>query len=157
MPVILAFLQNQWGPSADDPAKAARIAAMSPEIYARWVAMCLFAGCMTGRRIQKAFPEHWEAIVWSNATRQAGTTATAKFSADLDHMRATLDHFRPEIVLGFGRVATDALKQLRRERGEWVLIEGPHPASRQVDTPRRLELMSSLVSSMLAAESQEAR
>ncbi|RYG31190.1 hypothetical protein EON81_23440 [bacterium] len=134
----LAILQNQWlGPNVTI-AKLARLNAMPIEIHNRWVAMCLFAGCLTGRRLQKAFvSQEINLITWSDASREAGTHSAAKFPADPVHIDELMRHVRPDIVILFGRIADEGFTdwlQANPDRAPWKIIRSPHPAARGAST-----------------------
>ncbi|RYG34655.1 hypothetical protein EON81_14965 [bacterium] len=144
--VTLAILQNQWGHTAT-PEKVARLKDWKPEIFAGYVGMCLRGGCQTYQRIIKAFGEEaFRTIVWTNASREAGTTSSCKFDADLQHLDETLRHFKPDVVIVFGKVAEEGLAKWRGslEYTEsvaslaFVEIKSPHPASRFPDVHQQL-------------------
>ncbi len=127
---ILAFLQNQW---FKDPARMAKEYArwkqQWPDDYReKWVETWLFYGCLTGRRLRKAFGEdRCGEIVWENSSTGFHGKASAAPMADLLHMTNVINKHKPVIVLTFGRIPTDAVAKI--EPGGRV-ISGPHPAAR---------------------------
>lgn len=88
----------------------------------------LFMGCKTGRVLKSALGEDLcEEIEWMEASPEIGDRPSAKFPPDLEHIRAILAHFEPNLVICFGKVAAEGVKQVFS--GE--MIEVPHPAARQ--------------------------
>lgn len=144
--VTLAILQNQWGPEATKK-KVERLKEMKPEHFATYVGYCLFLGCQTGQRLLKAFGEEaCKSIVWTNASREAGTTSSAKFDADIQHLGDTIAHFKPDVVLVFGKVAEAGIEKWVStlesaetvNRYPFLLGRAPHPAARMPDINQRL-------------------
>lgn len=124
--VILAFLQNQW---FKDPERVQRIFDRNPDKKNDLIARYLFAGCLTGRRLQAAFGSHLcDRIIWENASPKMGDFASAKFEADLNHMRSAIAEHNPDFILCFGKIASDAIRQIDPKV---LVLCGPHPALRQ--------------------------
>jgi hypothetical protein len=153
---ILAFLQNQW---VRDPEKTRRAiaAAEDPVRYRRrWNKYALFAGCRTGQNLRKAFGDLCDEIIWEEASLEIGGRANSVFPADLEHMGQCIAELRPEIVLGFGRVAVDALDALTHPFSPYpppfALVTAPHPTARQSGVMMQLGLAARRVRALLPAE-----
>jgi hypothetical protein len=127
---ILAFMQCLW---FRDSTKAAEIFARHPEKRNDLIRLYLFAGCLTGRRLQQALGEKiCHEIVWEEASPRIGDHASSKFEADLNHIRQSIETHQPEIIVCFGKVAGDAVRGL--DLATRVLY-APHPASRENPMP----------------------
>lgn len=142
--MILAFLQNAY---TSDEAQARRNedARRDERMVSRFQHLLreAIAGDHpnhTYRRLRNALhPDICRLIWWENASPRWGWYSGQKFPADYAHIRGLLKSHSPEVVLAFGRVASDALKQIRiADAGSWQLIVGPHPAARGSDVPHRL-------------------
>lgn len=127
--VILAFMQNMW---VRDPIRVKRCIEQFGEGYRRrLIHYALFAGCLSGRRLQSAFgKEVCDQIKWEEASREITGYANAAPPADPAHIAAVLSQFNPDVVLCFGRIAGDAVPALYTGR----MILAPHPAARGPDT-----------------------
>jgi hypothetical protein len=123
-PVILAVLQNQW---FRDPARMRATIDRFPDSRRRIIHYALFAGCRTGKILKSVFGDLCDEIVWEEASPEIGGHASSYFPADHAHLQSVLDDVKPDVVLGFGRIATDALKVLVPQN---KLITGPHPTAR---------------------------
>lgn len=142
--IILAVLQNMW---VKDPDRVREILTRTPEARRRMITYSLFAGCRTGRVLKQIFGDDCpRRFVWDEASREVAGDSKVVFPADLDHLRTLLVDVKPNIVLAFGRVASDALAQL--VPGHDLLV-GPHPTARQPDTLARLKLMADCLDNML--------
>ena len=75
MKPCLAFLQNMW---VRDPERVKRdIARYGEECRLTYIEYCLFAGCLTGRRLRQAFGEDLlDRIVWEESTREIAGNAS---------------------------------------------------------------------------------
>jgi hypothetical protein len=141
---VLAVLQNQW---FRDPDKVRVIFERTPQARRRVIHYSLFAGCRTGQVLKEIFGEVLcREIVWEEASPDIGGKSSACFPADLAHLRAVLDDVRPDIVLGFGKIACDALAGLV---DGYDLVVGPHPTARGADTLPRLRIMADCLNNML--------
>lgn len=146
---ILAVLQNMW---VKDPERVREIIERTPQVRRRMITYSLFAGCRTGRVLRQVFGEDCSRrFVWDEASRAIGGDSKTVFPADLGHLRAVLAEVKPNIVLGFGRIACDALALL--VPGEDLLV-GPHPTARQADTLARLRIMATCLDNMLINRSR---
>ena len=149
MTTVLAVLQNQW---FHDPDRVKAILKRTPQARRKIIAYSLFAGCRTGRVLRETFgKERCRQIVWEEASREIGGHASSTFPADLTHLRAVLDEVRPSIVLGFGKIACDALACLV---DGYDLVVGPHPTARGVDTLPRLRIMAECLENMIRNRSR---
>lgn len=93
----------------------------------RFMRYSLFAGCKTGRNLQKAFGDELiEQITFEETTREIAGDPKIIFPADLGHIKACLELHKPTVVLAFGKIAHDAVRPLWT--GEY--ISAHHPASR---------------------------
>lgn len=141
---VLAVLQNQW---FRDPEKVKAIIARNPRARRKLNAYYLFFGCRTGQVLKQIFgAERCRAIVWENASPEIGGKSSACFPADLAHLRAVLTEEKPDIVLGFGKIACDALAGLV---DGYNLVVGPHPTARGADTLPRLRIMADCLENMI--------
>lgn len=133
---ILAVLQNQW---FKDPEAWRRSIERHPHMRRRMIAFALFRGCLTGRRLKAVFGEDLcHDIVWEEASPHIGGHASSAFPADIPHLKAMLTEIEPNVVLAFGRIASDALTQIVQEQ---PLLVGPHPAARGAETLPRMHAM----------------
>lgn len=145
---VLAIMQNQW---LHDPERMRRLITKYPNARRRAIALALFAGCRSGRVLRQVFGPEWcSAITWDEASREIGGHAASVFSADLEHLRATLAEIAPDVVLAFGRIACEALATIQPAA---LLIGGPHPVARGADTLPRLRAMRTVLGTYTAAVS----
>jgi len=133
-PAVVAFLQNQW---LSDPERAAEMIERTPAVRPRLIKYALFQS-FTGRRLVEAFGEGCREWVWDNASPRIAGRPSGCFPADPEHIRAVLERHDPDVVLAFGRVASEALRGLC----DCELVAGPHPAARAADVPDRLRGMA---------------
>jgi hypothetical protein len=137
MKTIVAFLQNMW---VRDPDRVrSDIAKYGEQHRLRLIQYCLFAGCLTGRRLKTAFgDELLEQIIWEESTREIAGNSRHVFPPDFVHIQAVLAEIKPRVVIAFGRIAGDAVKKV------WngPLVCCSHPAARQADTVGRLHTAS---------------
>lgn len=142
---IVAFMQNMW---VRDPARvAAGIARHGEQIRRRYITAFLFNGCLTGRRLKQYLGDLTEQIVWEEASREVTSTASAKVTADLGHIGIVLIENNPDLVISFGKIASDALKKWELAARAGVrFVYSPHPAARnQLDQSRFREAMQQVV------------
>lgn len=108
-------------------------------------AHALFAGCKTGRVLKKCLgADLCDRIVWDESSRDIGSHASSVFAADLAHMAECYDEIQPDVVISFGRIATDAIIALREEYHiptKVVFLSAPHPAARHPGVDREIELI----------------
>lgn len=127
---IVAFLQNQWFRSPDKVRGLyqRRDDESIDQSWRRRVRLnkaYLFLGCLTGRRLQAAFGEQvCDRIIWENVSPRIAGKASQCFGVDWAHVAEVNLHFKPDIVLLFGKVAQSAQIQAPH------IIRGPHPAAR---------------------------
>lgn len=143
MSTILAFMQNMW---LCDPAKThADIEKLRTEKgheYAekyrrKLISYALFAGCKSGKVLHRAFGESFcTKIIWEESTREIGGFAASSFPADIAHMRACLDEFKPDVVLTFGKIPYDGVQDVLLAGWEVTkpmgIYRAPHPAARYI-------------------------
>lgn len=104
-------------------------------------------GCRTGQVLKSVFGETLcRRIIWEEASPEIGNHPTSAFPADVVHLNIVLEEINPDLVLAFGRIATDALEALVPKT---ILITGPHPTARGADTFSRLELMRNQLNARL--------
>lgn len=141
---ILAVLQNMY---VDDPDRVRALLARTPQARRRMITYSLFAGCRTGRVLNLVFGEDCsQRFIWDESTREIAGDPRKVFPADMDHLRQLLAEEKPDIVIAFGKVASNALAQL--VPGENLLI-CPHPTARQADTLPRLRAAASCLENMV--------
>lgn len=136
VPVVLAFLQNTW--VNDVPRCEQILSGLSRTDQRKITAAWLFMGCLTGRRLQRAFGEMTDEIVWENASPKLAGHSSGSFPPDPEHIRATLEEVKPSVVLIFGKVAERGVLPLWKGRS----IIGPHPTARGGDVVPALERMA---------------
>lgn len=140
---ILAFLQNQW---FKDPVRVKAMYDERPNHRNDYIRYFLFMGCLTGRRLSTAFGDELcqEHIIWEEVSPAIGGHSASKFPADIKHIRKAIYSHAPNIILAFGKSATDALELVRAQGGmdrpPIQLICGPHPAARNNPMPRLHEI-----------------
>lgn len=145
---VVAFLQNMW---FKDPEGAKRVFTDHPDRREYLISAFLFMGCLTGRRLRAAFGEDTcERIVWEECSREIGGRSSSAFPADMNHIRAVIRKHSPDIVLAFGRIAVDAVNQLRPLPK--CILTGPHPAARSPKTTEQLEWMAEQLRGLLAEQ-----
>src|SRR5260370_504722 len=132
MKPVLAFLQTSW---FHDPGAARAVFKRHPEKRNELIARFLFAGCLTGRRLAVAFGKMRHQIIWDEASPIFGDRASSVYRADKHHIRARIEDVNPAIILAFGQIAGDAVRNviatLEFEGSvNWNVIYAPHPAAR---------------------------
>lgn len=149
-PTIMFLLQCQW---FRDPDRARQVLATyvtfegEEEGWNRFVRDMLFMGCLTGRRIREAFGdvlcedacgygETPVTTVFEETSREMGGRSGAAFPPDPDHLTASLRLHRPDIVVAFGRVASEALAlpevkaEMEAQPQTIDVVHTGHPAGR---------------------------
>lgn len=134
--VVVAFMQNMW---VRNPAKVrASIERMHwmkrDEYRLRLIRYCLFAGCVSGRRLKAAFGGLCDEIIWEEATNEIANNPKVVLPPAPRHIECVLDEFNPDVVITFGRVASDAVAKIWPAK----LIRVCHPAARQPETMAKL-------------------
>jgi hypothetical protein len=134
---IVAFLQNQWFKPRSVPTiqRMYREHGATPEGRAKVNARLLFFKSVTGQRLKAAFSDMCDRIIWEESSCHVGCESSSKFPADPVHINAVLDHFKPDVVLAFGTVAKEALRDIARV----AVIAAPHPAARHPSARRELQ------------------
>jgi hypothetical protein len=132
---VVAFLQNQW---FKEPERVREIYAKRPALREELNKRFLFAGCLTGRRLRKAFGELCGSIVWEEVSREVAGESSGCFDPDPSHIGAVINKHKPDIILIFGKVALEGVS-LAPEACGIELITCPHPASRQKDVVEQLQ------------------
>lgn len=129
---IVAFMQNMW---VREPQRIHdQLARVKPsqreKLRSMLIHYCLFAGCLTGRRLKAAFgDELCEEIIWDEASPVICDNARHIPPADAVHILEVLKRHEPDIVIAFGKSARAALKELWQGH----LICSPHPACRRIE------------------------
>ncbi len=135
--IILAFLQNQWFKPIDADS-VERVYARYPDRRNELIARYLFMGCLTGRRLMTALrPDLTSRIIWEETSKNIGRHSGAVFPADLEHMKAAVEKFQPDVVICFGAIACNAISHFYVKA---YVYEAPHPASRQNPMPDLMKL-----------------
>lgn len=129
---ILAFLQCQWFRNPYAVREIYRKYAGDLDRRAKLNSRFLFRESLTGRRLSQAFGELCRDIIWEEVSTEIGGASSAVFTSDIEHMCSVLNHHRPNIVLAFGRIASDAMQSIECDGADapYKVIYGPHPASR---------------------------
>lgn len=145
-PRCLAIMQNQWlkDPATQyralEDAEKRRGIEFRTKMWRRMIQYALFAGCQSGRVLKRHLGEELcEEMVWDEASKIITDNPKECPPADLDHIRRTLEDVKPDVVITFGRIASDGvdavldpgLESRRTFRGrKLTLIQSPHPAAR---------------------------
>lgn len=139
---VLAFLQNQWFP-AGQVEGVKRVFAAYPGRRNELIARFLFFRCRTGQVLRQVFSDGWcDRIIWENASPQIADRPSGCFGYDVDHIRSAIDKHMPDIVLAFGRVASNGVLQVEAMGyNRLKVINGPHPAVRGRAIGTQLEHM----------------
>jgi hypothetical protein len=137
---MVAFIANQ--PCANLE-QVARVFAANRRRRHEIVAYYLFdRPCIAGETIAHVFSEELRrAIVWEHPYACVPDSARRE-PVDCAHVRRVIAKNRPHAVLSFGVPEIGRLY-------DGLLIEGPHPASRRVDTKRQLRQMSKIAAGVL--------
>lgn len=130
----LAIMQNMW---VRDPARVTQmiesVRAKEGEEAAkryrrRLISYALFAGCKSGRILQKAFGTLCDDIIWEEASPKIGGYSSSVFPPDLVHIRAAIQEVQPRVIIAFGEVARKGVSMVA---GREPVIFAPHPAARR--------------------------
>lgn len=126
---ILAILQNQW---FRNPGQVKAIYQRYPEQRNRLIRDFLFMGCLSGKRLMSALGEELcYQIIWEEASPEIGSYSGSNFGADLIHIKWAIKKHLPNIVIAFGKVAGDAVRQIESENDlPTSFLYAPHPAAR---------------------------
>ena len=132
---IVAFLQNMWV----SPNRVAYVSSFNPVSETRelMIAYALFAGCLTGRRLEQVFGEQLcSDIIWQEANPTIADNPRTYYPPDNKHIAAVLSKHSPDVILCFTRAGEDAIKGLM----PYAVMFFPciHPAARGKDTLDRL-------------------
>lgn len=141
---ILAFLQNQW---FKNPDKVRAIYARNPELRNDLIRRFLFMGCASGRNLESAFGEALcREIIWEESSPQVGGFSGSNFGGDADHVRAAIEKHAPDVVLCFGKVASEVVRSVCCEVRvpHPAVMYAPHPASRQNPMPELRAIANTL-------------
>lgn len=160
----VAFLQNQWFREPERiKAKYDRLCGDDLGKRCDLDSIFLFMGCLTGRQLKAAFGmdggEIRQSIVWANASPQIGGESSSSFPADPAHMLKIVQHYKPTVILTFGKIAADgvlAMMQAVHLQGldcpSFKCIGGPHPAARQGDIVAKLRSVAAEWKAFMEAE-----
>jgi len=149
---ILAFLQNQWFYNAGqvEPMYRRREDQTIDQWWdrrARLNKAYLFYSCLTGRRLKAAFGEELcDRIIWENVSPRIASQASECFGVDQIHVDAVMAHFKPDVVLLFGKVANSCIAPAPH------VLSGPHPAARHPEVIDDLICMAVDLESILEQE-----
>lgn len=145
---IIAFLQNQW---FNDPEGVKAMLdrqrecgeytqeQMRERVRRRLIHYALFAGCLTGRRLKKAFGELTSTIIWEEASRVISGNARDFHPPDEHHIKNVLATEKPDVILSFGKANRTVFERLcPRPTSDIHVIYMPHPAARQATVPQEL-------------------
>jgi len=128
---VLAIMQNQW---VKNPEVLRATLQRKPEWRRNMIARLLFAGCRSGKVLKQVFGERIGEIVWEEASPKIGGESSSKFPADIPHIRTAIIELAPDVVLAFGKVASEAMMKICADQEHtyppFNLIIGPHPAAR---------------------------
>jgi hypothetical protein len=158
---IIAFLQNAWFPEKSLPAVRAAYLRRShtSESRARLTARYLFYRCPTGKRLKAAFGDLCGRIIWEEASPEVAGESSGVFPPDPEHIGGVLNHFKPDVVLVFGKVAEAgiaAAAELTGNRAAPVILVGPHPVARHEKCMAQLRHMADLLRGVVSGKAEAA-
>ena len=144
---IVAFLQNQY---FHNPQKARDLYDRNPELRERLNRQFLFAGCVAGRRLERAFGyDSCQQIIWEEISPEIGGQSNSIFPADQIHINRVISKHQPNIILAFGNPAVTALRKWQSTvamelpvKPMPILLCGPHPTARYPDICQQLADMA---------------
>jgi hypothetical protein len=146
--IVLAILQNQW---FEDPRAVQRMYDERPHMRNRLIARFLFMGCLTGRRLRKAFGDLCNGIIWEEASPKVGAFSGSRYPADTEHIIRAIQKHGPDLILCFGQIASEGVKPLALSI---PVLYGPHPASRMQGTTPALNAMAQEVGKLMSSRFQ---
>lgn len=131
---VLAFMQNMWLKNPErwkdtlqryiDRGKHEH----AEQLRKRMIHYALFAGCRSGQVLKRYLGEkHCSNIIWDESSLQIGGVASSSFPANIEHMQTRIISEDPDLILGFGKTACEALTKIN-PRQTWMVA--PHPTSR---------------------------
>jgi hypothetical protein len=145
---IVAFLQNQW---FNDPEGVKAMLnrqrevgeytqeQMRARVRRRLIHYALFAGCLTGRRLKRAFGELTSSIIWEEGSREIGGKSSAFFPPDEAHIRAVIEEEKPDFILCFGASNRPVIEKLYPWPTSAIQVFFmPHPAARHATVAQEL-------------------
>lgn len=137
---IMAIMQNQWLDKAEQRQRTnERIREEKGEEYYfklrdRQIAYALFAGCLSGKILKQHLGDLVDEISWQEASPVIGSKASDNFPPDIHHIGSTIARIVPDVVITFGRNASDGVRIAIISGGllphTFQVIESPHPAAR---------------------------
>lgn len=150
---ILAFIQCPWHPdhqkvrdAISDAPRAERAAARRAANTAR-----ILAG-PGGVRLRALLGlELCTKIKWECTSTEIAAFDRPPMAADLAHIAECYEEFQPQIVVGFGRTAGEALVALREEYqipAAVTFLSAPHPAARHQGVEAEIKLIAHQISDM---------
>ena len=108
----------------------------------KFVSKLLFAGSLSGRRIQAAFGSFVDNMIFEEASPVVTGIASGSPPADFAHMREYINRHKPDVIITFGKSATDAVAKLfaaEQINMPFHFIRTVHPACRDGSTPEQLQ------------------
>lgn len=103
-PTILAFMQNAWFPAGTSK-EAIDKYKTDQEFHRR-----LLARTMSGGRLLSAFgPDMYNRIWWDNVSQAHTEEADGVAPIDMEHVERCIMTVKPDVIIGFGRLAEMAL------------------------------------------------
>lgn len=128
---ILCILQNQW---AKDPDRVLALHAEHPGRRNEIITRLLFAGCLTGHRIEMVFGDMMKqhAFIFDEASTVVTSSAKGNPPYNANHVRETIRRVQPDAVITFGSSSRRAVEDVRKAKRDKVdlppVIECVHPA-----------------------------
>lgn len=136
---IVAFLQNMW---VKDPVRIQGILDLHPHSREFIIRHLLFRKCRTGKILKATLgTQLCELIVWEETTMKVAGDATTIFPPDYDHIQRVINKHSPDVVIGMGKVAAQAVFKVANEmmRGaqdfQFNFFSVPHPCARPAQDP----------------------
>lgn len=116
----------------------------------KFIRTWLFFSCLTGKRLERAFGELVDDIIWEEVSREIGGFSASAFPPEPEHIEAVLAKHAPTHVIAFGRIAQGALLSIHGALPQsFTLIHAPHPAARGPTVIRDLKATAAVVAMQL--------
>lgn len=123
-PTIIAFMQNPWF-EPGTPRDHVHKYRTDQEFHQK-----ILAETMSGRRLRDAFgPTMFKSMWWDNVAPEAAEEASGVTPVDQDHVNEVITKVKPDLVVTFGNIATEAVRKTLSGENLPVL-ECHHPNAR---------------------------
>lgn len=155
-PTICGLLQNQWFPPDRVEQKRRLFEKWDWPHRARAASGYLQLNAVTGYRLLDAFGPMFDRIKWGEASPEITDRPNVVVKPDPEHIAAFLVHWRPTILLTFGRVAAlgwaMAEPAIRGVMPPIITLAAPHPAARYGNVKLELQSMADRLRGLLIGQ-----